>query len=37
LPLAATFVLDRTGKVIFSEAHADHRVRPEPQDVLAAL
>jgi len=37
LLLAATFVLDRTGKVIFSEAHADHRVRPEPQDVLAAL
>lgn len=37
LPLPATFVLDASGKVIFAEAHADHRVRPEPQDVLAVL
>jgi peroxiredoxin len=37
LPLPATFVLDASGKIIFAEAHADHRVRPEPQDVLAAL
>jgi peroxiredoxin len=45
LPLAATFVVKPTrsatgeisGTIAFAEAHADHRVRPEPQDVLAAL
>ncbi len=37
LPLPATFVLDRSGTVRFAEAHADFRVRPEPEDVLAAL
>ena len=37
LPLAATFVLDQDGTVRFSEAHADFKVRPEPEDVLAAL
>jgi peroxiredoxin len=37
LPIPATFVIDRDGTILFSEAHADHRVRPEPQDVLAAL
>lgn len=37
LPLPATFVLDRDGRVRFAEAHADFRVRPEPEDVLAAL
>jgi peroxiredoxin len=37
LPLAATFVIRRDGIITFAEAHADHRVRPEPEDVLAAL
>lgn len=41
LPLPATFVLkpDSNGqtKIAFAEAHADHRVRPDPSDVLAAL
>ena len=41
LPLPATFVLkaDAEGqaKIAFAEAHADHRVRPDPKDVLAAL
>jgi peroxiredoxin len=37
LPLPATFVLKPSGEIIFAEAHADHRVRPEPQDVLAVL
>ena len=37
LPLPATFVLGTDGTVLFSEAHADFRVRPEPSDVLAAL
>ncbi|MGI4855033.1 MAG: peroxiredoxin family protein [Janthinobacterium lividum] len=37
LPLPATFVIDPSGTVRFAEAHADFRVRPEPEDVLAAL
>jgi peroxiredoxin len=37
LPLPATFVISRSGQILFSEAHADHRVRPDPIDVLAAL
>ena len=37
LPLPATYVLDRTGKVVFAEAHADFRVRPEPQDALTTI
>lgn len=37
LPLPATYILDRAGRVIFAEAHADFRVRPEPEEALAAL
>jgi len=37
LPLPATFVLDTSGKIVFAEAHADYRVRPEPDEVMAAL
>ena len=37
LPLPATFVIGQDGTVKFAEAHADFRVRPEPEDVLAAL
>lgn len=37
LPVPATYVLDVTGCVTFAEAHADFRVRPEPEDVLAAV
>lgn len=45
LPLPATFVIvpkheeDGTvsGTILFSEGHADHRVRPDPADVLRAL
>jgi peroxiredoxin len=37
LPVPATFVVARDGTVLFSEVHADHRVRPEPQDVLATI
>lgn len=41
LPLPATFVLkpepDGHATVVFAEAHADHRVRPDPTDVLAAI
>ncbi|GAC1654535.1 MAG: peroxiredoxin-like family protein [Acidobacteriaceae bacterium] len=37
LPRPATFVVRRDGRLAYSEAHADFRVRPEPADVLAAL
>ena len=37
LPLPATFVINRDGLVTFAEAHADFRVRPEPEDVLNAI
>lgn len=41
LPLPATFVLKPgagdEATIAFAEAHADHRVRPNPPDVLAAL
>ena len=35
LPLPGAFVIDRDGSVIYAEAHADFRVRPEPREVLA--
>jgi peroxiredoxin len=37
LPLPATYVIARDGRVIFAEAHADFRVRPEPENALAVL
>ena len=37
LPLPATFVISPEGKVLYAEAHADFRVRPEPEDVLRNL
>jgi len=37
LPLPATYVIGRAGRVIFAEAHADFRVRPEPLEALSAL
>ena len=37
LPMPATYVLGRDGRVAFAEAHADFRVRPEPQDAMAAV
>jgi len=37
LPLPATFVIGQDGAIRFAQAHADFRVRPEPEDVLAAL
>jgi peroxiredoxin len=36
LPLPATYVIARDGRVLYAEAHADFRVRPEPSDTLAA-
>jgi len=37
LPLPATYLVAPTGRIVYSEAHADFRVRPEPNDILAAL
>ena len=37
LPMPATYVLARDGRVLFAEAHADFRVRPEPDETLTAL
>ncbi len=37
LPLPATYVLAKDGKILFAEAHADFRVRPEPEEALAAV
>ncbi len=37
LPLPATYVLAQDGTVLFAQAHADFRVRPEPDEVLEAL
>ena len=37
LPLPAVFVVKQDGTIAFAQAYADFRVRPEPQDVLAAL
>ena len=36
LPIPATYVLDRDRRILFAEAHADFRVRPEPEEALAA-
>jgi peroxiredoxin len=37
LPLPATYVIGQDGKILYAEAHADFRVRPEPEDVLRVL
>lgn len=37
LPLPATYILGPGGKVLYAEAHADFRVRPEPEEVLKSL
>jgi peroxiredoxin len=37
LPLPATYVIGRAGRVLFAEAHADFRVRPEPDEALDAI
>jgi peroxiredoxin len=37
LPIPATFVINPGGRVVLAEAHADFRVRPEPEEALAAI
>jgi peroxiredoxin len=36
LPIPATYVIGKDRKILFAEAHADFRVRPEPEEALAA-
>ncbi len=36
LPIPATYVLGKDRTVLFAEAHADFRVRPEPTEALAS-
>jgi peroxiredoxin len=36
LVLPATYVISPAGRVVHAQAHADFRVRPEPEEVLAA-
>ena len=37
LPVPGTFVVGQDGTVLFAEAHADFRVRPEPEEVLQPM
>jgi len=37
LPLPATSVISREGRIVFAEAHADFRVRPEPAEAMGVL
>lgn len=37
LPLPATYVLSPQGEVLYARAFADHRLRPDPEQALAAL
>lgn len=37
LPLPATYVVGMDRKILYAEAHADFRVRPEPEEALAAV
>ena len=36
LPIPATYVIAKDRRVLFAEAHADFRVRPEPEEAIAA-
>jgi peroxiredoxin len=37
LPLPATYVVNPAGRIVLAEAHADFRVRPEPEEALRVL
>jgi peroxiredoxin len=37
LPMAARFIIDRSGIVRYAEVTPDHTVRPEPEDTIAEL
>ncbi len=37
LPIPATFIIDRDGRIVYASADPDYTVRPEPGEVLAAI
>jgi peroxiredoxin len=37
LPVPATYVVDRNGRIVYAHIKADYRERAEPKDVLAAV
>ncbi len=37
LPLPATYVIGRDGRILFAHTESDYRMRAEPADVLSAL
>ncbi len=37
LPLAATYVIDPTGRIVWSFLDADYTKRAEPRDIISAL
>lgn len=37
VPMPTTFVVDEKGKVVFADLTANYRLRPRPEDILAAL
>ena len=37
LPIPATYIVDRCGKVIFASANEDYTERPEPEEILKQL
>jgi peroxiredoxin len=37
LPVPATYVIDREGRIVYAHVEADYRERAEPQDLLAAV
>jgi peroxiredoxin len=37
LPVPATYVIDRNGRIVYAHIEADYRERAEPKDVMAAV
>ena len=37
LSIPATYVISPAGRVFYAQAHADHRVRPDPEEAMAVL
>jgi peroxiredoxin len=37
LPIPATYILDRDGRVLYASANEDYTERPEPSDILSTL
>ena len=37
LPMPARLIIDHDGMIRYAEINPDYRVRPEPEDILAAL